>query len=113
MSSLSQLKFAINMETDPELIPNTKKNKIVIMKALKITWLQFVQGKSCRMCLEFNTFLSPHSDWADVPDGIWLLCLMPKSCNSGAASGYSKSRQGNYFNFDWSEFSIYVNFVKL
>ena len=38
---------------------------------------------------------------------------MHKSYNSGAASGYSESRQGNYFNFDWTEFSIYVNFFKL
>lgn len=46
------------METDLELIPKMKKNKIVIMKSLKIIWLQFVQGKSCLMCLEFYTLFS-------------------------------------------------------
>ena len=46
------------MQTDLQLIPNMMKNKIVIMKSLKIIWLQSVQGKSCWMCLELYTLIS-------------------------------------------------------
>ena len=42
---LSRLTFAIYVETGSELVPKMKKNKIVVMKCLKIIWLQFVQGK--------------------------------------------------------------------
>jgi hypothetical protein len=64
------------------------------------------------MCLEFYTLFS----YLHVETEQFCMMIFGYFVNTlifGAASGYTESREGNYFNFDWTKFSIYVNFVKL